>query len=224
MLLPVQGWSQSHVFPPLKKGKLPQTFTAFEFHFVMIRVRQATSTDISLLRVLIEASVRGLQVRDYTPAQIEGALESVFGVDSQLILDGTYFVVEVPTEPTGQSSSSGEPGTIVACGGWSKRKTLYGGDQWTGREAALLDPPRDAAKIRAFFVHPSWARRSIGSLILDACERAAQAAGFTRFEMGATLTGVPFYQARGYVALEKLEVPLANGESLPIVHMEKRMK
>jgi len=190
----------------------------------MIRVRQATPTDISVLRLLIEASVRGLQARDYTPAQIQGALDSVFGVDSQLILDGTYFVVEVPTEPTGQSSASGEPGAVVACGGWSKRKTLYGGDQWTGREAALLDPLRDAAKIRAFFVHPSWARRGIGRLILDACESAAQAAGFTRFEMGATLTGVPFYQACGYVALEKLEVPLANGESLPIVHMEKRME
>ena len=102
-------------------------------------------------------------------------------------------------------------------------KTLYGGDQWTGREAALLDPQHDAAKIRAFFIHPSWARRGIGTMILEACENAAVAAGFTRFEMGATLTGVPLYQARGYVALENLEVPLANGESLPIVRMEKRM-
>ena len=112
---------------------------------------------------------------------------------------------------------------IVGCGGWSKRKTLYGGDQWTGREAALLDPENDAAKIRAFFVHPSWARRGIGTLILEACENAALAAGFTRFEMGATLTGVPLYQARGYVPLENLEVPLAGGESLPIVRMEKRI-
>jgi GNAT superfamily N-acetyltransferase len=110
---------------------------------------------------------------------------------------------------------------IVGCGGWSKRKTLYGGDQWTGREAALLDPNHDAAKIRAFFVHPAWARRGIGSMILDACERAARAAGFTRFEMGATLTGVHLYRARGYVALENLEVPLENGEALPIVRMEK---
>ena len=112
---------------------------------------------------------------------------------------------------------------IVGCGGWSKRKTLYGGDQWTGREAALLDPQHDAAKIRAFFIHPSWARRGIGTMILEACENAAVAAGFTRFEMGATLTGVLLYQARGYVALENLEVPLANGESLPIVRMEKRI-
>jgi GNAT superfamily N-acetyltransferase len=111
----------------------------------------------------------------------------------------------------------------VGCGGWSKRKTLYGGDQWTGREAALLDPQHDAAKIRAFFIHPSWARRGIGTMILEACENAAVAAGFTRFEMGATLTGVLLYQARGYVALENLEVPLAKGEALPIVRMEKRI-
>ena len=113
---------------------------------------------------------------------------------------------------------------IVGCGGWSKRKTLFGGDQWTGREPALLDPQHDAAKIRAFFIHPSWVRRGIGTLILETCENAAVAAGFTRFEMGATLTGVLLYQARGYVARENLEVPLPNGESLPIVRMEKRLR
>jgi len=160
--------------------------------------------------------VRGLQTRDYTPSQIESALATVYGVDTQLIADGTYLVAEA------EGGASAAP-LIVGCGGWSKRKTLYGGDQWTGREAALLDPQRDAAKIRAFFIHPSWARRGIGSMILEACENAAVAAGFTRFEMGATLTGVPLYQARGYVALENLEVPLANGESLPIVRMEKQM-
>ena len=104
---------------------------------------------------------------------------------------------------------------IVGCGGWSKRKTLYGGDQWTGREAALLDPKHDPAKIRAFFIHPSWARRGIGTLILEACENAAVAAGFTRLEMGATLTGVLLYKARGYVALENLEVPLADRSDPP---------
>jgi GNAT superfamily N-acetyltransferase len=113
--------------------------------------------------------------------------------------------------------------TIIACGGWSKRKTLYGGDQWTGREPDLLNPRDDAAKIRAFFVHPSWARRGVGSAILEACEGAALAAGFTHFEMGATLTGVPLYRARGYTAVENLEVPLGSGESMPIVRMEKRM-
>jgi GNAT superfamily N-acetyltransferase len=172
-------------------------------------IRQAVPADVPSLRSLIEASVRGLQTADYTPNQIEGALESVFGVDSQLIADGTYFVAE--------SENSG----IAGCGGWSKHRTLFGGDQWTRREDDLLDPKRDAAKIRAFFVHPAWARRGIGTLILEACESAALAAGFTRFEMGATLTGVPLYLARGYIACERLAVPLSNGEALPIVRMEK---
>ncbi len=186
-----------------------------------IRIRPAVSADIPVLRQLIDASVRGLQSRDYTRAQIESALATVYGVDSQLIADGTYFVAEAETEEDGCAV---EPILALAgCGGWSKRKTLYGGDQWTDREAALLDPQYDAAKIRAFFIHPSWARRGIGSLILEACENAAVAAGFTRFEMGATLTGVPLYKARGYVVLENLEVPLANGVSLPIVRMEKRI-
>jgi GNAT superfamily N-acetyltransferase len=174
-----------------------------------LTLRQAVPADIPTLRVLIDASVRGLQAGDYTAAQIEGALQSVYGVDSQLIADGTYFVVE-------------SEAAIVGCGGWSKRKTLFGGDRWTSREDALLNPQRDAAKIRAFFVHPKWVRRGIGSMILEACEGAAAAAGFTRCEMGATLTGVPLYRARGYVALENLEAPLANGESLTVVRMEKR--
>ena len=104
---------------------------------------------------------------------------------------------------------------IVGCGGWSKRKTLYGGDHWTGREDAMLDPAKHAAKIRAFFVAPEWVRRGVGSLILDACENAAIADGFRRLEMGATLTGVPFYRMRGYSECEHLGVPLRNGESLP---------
>lgn len=189
-----------------------------------IRIRPAVSADIPILRQLIEASVRGLQSHDYTPTQIESALATVYGVDTQLIADRTYFVAESNVGadcPSVQGPS--ETSLIVGCGGWSKRKTLYGGDQWTGREAALLDPQHDAAKIRAFFIHPAWARRGIGSLILEACENAAVTEGFSRFEMGATLTGVPLYQVRGYVALENLEVPLANGESLPIIRMEKRL-
>jgi GNAT superfamily N-acetyltransferase len=176
-------------------------------------LRKAVPADVPVLETLIEASVRGLQAQDYSPSQIESALASVYGVDSQLIADGTYFVV--------QASSAG--GVIVACGGWSKRKTLYGGDVWKAREDSLLDPLTDAAKIRAFFVHPDWVRRGIGTLLLDACEQAAMAEGFRRFEMGATLSGVPLYRARGYVSLENLGVPLANGESLPIVRMEKRL-
>jgi len=177
-------------------------------------LRKAVDSDVPRLREVIEASVRGLQAQDYSPAQIEGALQSVYGVDSQLIADGTYFVAEV--------SDGGVP-RLVGCGGWSKRKTLYGGDQFSRREDSLLDPVHDAAKIRAFFVHPDFARQGLGSLILEACENAAIGAGFTRLEMGATLSGVPFYRARGYAELESQEVPLGNGESLPIVRMIKTM-
>ncbi len=99
---------------------------------------------------------------------------------------------------------------------------MYGGDRWIGREDSLLNPSRDAAKIRAFFIHPAWARRGVGTLILDACEAAARAAGFTRFEMGATLTGAKLFGVKGYVAVRRIEVPLVNGELLPVIHMEKR--
>lgn len=189
-----------------------------------LHIRPAVFADIPALKTLIDASVRGLQTQDYTASQIESALATVYGVDSQLIADGTYLVVEAElhADPGAVQPSHLIP-LLVGCGGWSRRKTLYGGDQWTGREAALLDPQNDAAKIRAFFVHPSWARRGIGTLILEACEKAAVAAGFTCLEMGATLTGVALYQARGYVALENLEVPLDDGEALPIVRMEKRI-
>lgn len=179
-----------------------------------IHIRKATPADVPRLREIIHASVRGLQSADYTPAQIEGALASVYGVDTQLIADGTYFAAELTEERR----------TLVACGGWSKRKTLFGGDQYSAREDSLLDPKRDAAKIRAFFVHPDWARQGIGTLILGACEKAAFAAGFTRLEMGATLSGVPFYSAKGYVELENQSVPLSNGESLPIVRMAKEVR
>lgn len=177
------------------------------------RVRLAEPRDVPLLQELIAASVRGLQLADYSAEQLESALRTVYGVDTQLIADGTYFAVE-ETETTNER-------LLVGCGGWSKRKTLYGGDQYARREDSLLNPADDAAKIRAFFVHPDWARRGIGSLILDACELAAEAAGFRRLEMGATLTGVPFYLVKGYVELETTEVPLENGLTLRIVRMEK---
>ena len=181
-------------------------------------IRKATASDSPRLRELIEASVRGLQAGDYSPTQIEGALRSVYGVDSQLIADGTYFVVESSVaESGGVESGAG----LVGCGGWSRRKTLYGGDQYAGREDSLLDPARDAAKIRAFFVHPEWARRGIGGLILETCESAAREAGFMRLEMGATLSGVAFYEAKGYRKIERQNAPLGNGEFLPIVRMAK---
>jgi GNAT superfamily N-acetyltransferase len=174
-------------------------------------IRQATPADVPALQGLIDASVRTLQAPDYTPEQLERALATVYSVDSQLIADGTYFVVEV-----GEMEK-----TLAGCGGWSKRRTLYGGDTFAHRENTLLDPTHDAAKIRAFFVHPAWTRRGIGTLILDHCEHAARAAGFTHFELGATLTGVPLYTARGYVARETLDAPLGGGLSMPIVRMTK---
>ena len=176
-----------------------------------MNLRLAVPTDVPVLTALIAASVRILQAADYTESQREGALASVFGVDTQLIADGTYFVAEVD-------------GTIVACGGWSKRKTLFGADHCAGREDSLLDPECDAAKIRAFFVHPEWARRGIGTQVLEACESAAAEAGFQRFEMGATLTGVALYKARGYREVERIGVPLSNGEFLEVARMEKGME
>nr|HEV7953165.1 GNAT family N-acetyltransferase [Candidatus Acidoferrales bacterium] len=184
-----------------------------------IQIRKAIAADISTLRALIDASVRGLQSDDYSPEQIEGALKSVFGVDSQLIADETYFIAEAKLETKTENANV----VAVGCGGWSKRKTLFGGDQWIDRIDSLLDPRTDAAKIRSFFVHPEWPRRGIGSAILETCEAAAKSAGFTRAEMGATLTGVKLFQARGYVPLESIEIPLENGASLPVVHMAKRL-
>lgn len=189
-----------------------------------VRVRKAVPEDVPALNALIEASVRKLQAEDYTPAQMEGALKTVFGVDSQLIADESYLVAEVkPGESEADKAGApAEKWVIAGCGGWSKRKTLFGGDAWTAREDSLLDPRCDTAKIRAFFIHPDWARRGIGSMILEACENAARAEGFTSYEMGATLTGAKLFGAKGYMAVEKIEVPLKNGESLPVIHMRKQ--
>jgi N-acetylglutamate synthase-like GNAT family acetyltransferase len=181
-----------------------------------ISIRHAATADIPVLTALIDLSVRELQAQDYTPSQIDCALKTVYGVDTQLIDDQTYFVAECDESPSRSSEA------IVGCGGWSKRKTLYGADHCAGREDTLLDPERDAAKIRAFFVHPAWVRRGVGGSILEACENAAKEAGFTRLEMGATLTGVPFYEKNGYVVLESIAVPMVNGESLAIIRMGKQ--
>jgi N-acetylglutamate synthase-like GNAT family acetyltransferase len=185
-------------------------------------IRKATAADIPALNALIAESVRGLQAEDYTEAQMEGALKTVFGVDSQLVADGTYLVVEAV--PAAEPHRPGDPtpsGVIVGCGGWSMRKTLFGGDVWSARQDDFLDPAREASKIRAFFIHPAWARRGIGSMLLDACETAARATGFQRYEMGATLTGAKLFAAKGYIAMKRIEIPLVNGEKLPVIHMEK---
>lgn len=176
-------------------------------------LRLAIDEDIPALHLLIETSVRRLQAGDYTPAQIEGALGTVLGVDTQLIRDRTYFIAEFQDQD----------GTklLVGCGGWSKRRTLFGADRGPGREPELLDPKTDAAKVRAIFVHPDFARRGLGSLILAHVEAQAAAAGFRSYEMGSTLTGVPLYRLKGYVELERIAVPLWNGETLPVVKMVK---
>src|SRR3984885_8685130 len=186
-------------------------------------IRTAQEADIPALHALIEASVRGLQANDYTPAQIEGALGTVLGLDTQLIHDQTYFLVEAVglAADTPQPEGLQSPPRPVGCGGWSKRKTLFGSDGASVREPELLDPTTDAAKVRAIFVHPAFARRGLGSLILAHVEAAAQAAGFHHFEMGSTLTGVPLYRLKGYVEIERIAVPLHNGEALPVVRMVK---
>jgi GNAT superfamily N-acetyltransferase len=176
-----------------------------------LRFRLAVASDGPRLTALIETSVRGLQASDYSPSQIDQALGTWLGLDTQLIADGTYFAVEPIADPS----------VLVACGGWSRRRTPYGSDHRPGRDDSFLDPRTDAAKIRAFFVHPAWTRQGIGSRILALCEEAGRADGFTRFEMGATLTGVPLYRRHGYVEQERVELPLANGETLPIVRMTR---
>jgi GNAT superfamily N-acetyltransferase len=178
-----------------------------------IHLRVATSGDVLELKRLIEQSVRRLQAGDYTSAQIEGALGHALGLDTQLVADGTYFVAEL-TDALGAAR-------IVGCGGWSRRKTLFGSDGGPNRQGEFLDPKTDAAKIRAIFVHPDFARRGLGTLILKHCEDAAASAGFTRLEMGSTLTGIPLYKLKGYVERELIQVPLPNGEFLPVMKMSK---
>jgi len=173
-------------------------------------LRLACPDDIPQLETLIEWSVRELQAPYYSTAQMDGALGSVFGVDRQLISDQTYFVIE-------------ESQAIIACGGWSKRESLFGASAARSREDALLDPARDPARVRAFFVHPEHARRGLGRAILLACERAIRAAGFRSIELVATLPGVPFYNAFGYHTGRGYEVPLVNGLSLPVVPMTKTL-
>ncbi len=176
-----------------------------------ITIRPATFDDIPVLQQLIALSARGLSMGYYTPAQTESAIKYVFGVDTQLVTDGTYFAVE-------------EDGVIIACGGWSKRNTLFGGDQFKTVADPLLDPLKDAARIRAFFVHADKARLGVGRILINACEQAALDNGFSKMEMGATLPGVPFYARMGYNELDKIDLPLPDGEIMGIVKMGKHLK
>ena len=171
-------------------------------------LRPATSADVPPLQALIAESVRGLSAGFYTPAQAEGGLRHVFGVDTQLVADGTYYLIEAD-------------GALAAAGGWSARRTLFGGDQMKAAEDPRLDPATEPARIRAFFVHPAHARRGLGRRLFAACEAAARAAGFRSFELMATLPGVPLYAALGFVAHERVDVPLDGGVVLPCVRMTR---
>ena len=175
----------------------------------MVSLRTAIVDDIPALATLITESVLVLQP-EYTREQRLAALGSVFGVDRRMIADGTYFAATVD-------------GAIVGCGGWSRRKTPFGGDESPARDDSFLDPAVDAARIRAFFIHPAWARRGIGSSILRACERAAAAAGFTRLELTSTLAGVPLYRVHGFRPEEEFGVLLSSGDKLPVVRMTKAL-
>jgi GNAT superfamily N-acetyltransferase len=175
-------------------------------------IRKAVPGDRAAIEVLIKESVRGLSREDYDARQIELSIETVFGVDDELIRDGTYFIAE-----TGD-------GILAGCGGWSRRKTLYGASRYARtRDSELLDPARDAAKIRAFFIHPDHARRGVGTLILEACEREARAEGFRAAEMMATLPGVKLYAARGYTGEEETPVPVGDGVSIVCIKMRKSL-
>ena len=174
------------------------------------RLRTARLDDVAAIEALIERSVRGLQAGDYGPLQIERALRLVFGVDRQLILDGTFFVIA-------------EGVRLLACGGWSFRRTLFGADAIASRDDARLTPGRDAAKIRAFFVAPEHARQGLADRLLARCEAEARAQGFDRLELGATLTGEPMYARRGFRPVERLETPLGEGLGLAIVRMTKAL-
>jgi GNAT superfamily N-acetyltransferase len=172
-------------------------------------IRLATLDDVIAIESLIARSIRSLGAVDYTAPQIEAALKGAFGVDSQLIADGTYFVV-VSAEH------------IIGCGGWSKRRTLFGSDARAERDASELSPKNDAAKIRAFFVEPNYARHGIGTALLDHCESKARALGFKHFELMATLPGVRLYESRGYIARQAIQHPLEGQLTIEFVPMHKQ--
>jgi GNAT superfamily N-acetyltransferase len=173
-------------------------------------IRRATLEDRAALERLIAESARGLSRGDYSEEQVEAALASVFGVDTDLIRDGTYYVAE-------------SEGAAVGCGGWSQRRTLFGGDRFAARDSGKLDPLREPAKIRAFFVHPGWARRGVAGRILETCERDAKAHGFRAVELMATLPGVRLYAARSYEAAEQVSYEIAEGVRIEFVPMRKEL-
>ncbi|MFG1992978.1 GNAT family N-acetyltransferase [Actinoplanes sp. NPDC048988] len=170
--------------------------------------RLASTADLETLKSLIAAAIAELQKGFLTPEQIDSST-AIMGLDTQLIEDKTYFVIE-------------DEGEIAGCGGWSRRATLYGGDHSTGRDAGLLDPAKDPAKVRAMYTHPAHTRRGVGRLILSLCEQAAAAEGFTALELMGTLSGRPLYEAYGFEAVEQVE-DARGGAPVPLVRMRKKI-
>ncbi|MER9332866.1 GNAT family N-acetyltransferase [Mesorhizobium sp. M0293] len=170
--------------------------------------RLATRADMPALAVLMNAAIGELQKPFLTEEQIASS-RSIMGLDTQLVDDGTYFIVE-------------QNGVLAGCGGWSRRATLYGGDRSPGRDAALLDPTKDAARVRAMYTHPSFIRRGVGRLVLTLCEDAARGEGFTSVELMATMAGEPLYRACGFEAVEEV-VDSRGGAGVPLLRMRKAL-
>ena len=173
----------------------------------MFTHRLATLRDLPALQLLMTEAIRGLLPQFLAPEKVEASF-AVMGVDSQLIEDGTYFILECE-------------GVMAGCGGWSRRATLFGHNHTAGRDARLLDPGCEAARIRAMYTAPAFVRRGVGRKILQLCEAAARAEGFTRTELGATAGGEPLYRACGYQEIERMEVPTPGGVTVPITRMGK---
>lgn len=171
-------------------------------------IRKARMDERDAIKQLIAESARHLSREHYNDLQIETAIVTVFGVDTDLIEDGTYFVAE----------SDGE---LVGCGGWSRRKTLFGGDQYTSRDTSYLDPKSEPAKIRAFFIHPAHARKGIARAILSTCETEARAHGFQALELMATLPGIEFYKSSGFKETGDFDLELTKEVKLELVPMRK---
>jgi GNAT superfamily N-acetyltransferase len=176
---------------------------------VSLKLRLAVPEDLPALSGLMNAAIGELLNPFLPPDEVAASFE-IMGLDSQLVADGTYFVVE-------------DDEALAGCGGWSRRATLFGGDHSAGRDAALLDPTRDAARVRAMYTHPDHVRKGVGRVILAACERAAAGEGFTRCEMAATLAGEPLYRACGYHEIERFSASTSRGIAVPLVRMGKAL-
>lgn len=174
-------------------------------------IRKARLDEREAIEQLIAESARKLSREDYSTEQIEGAIKTVFGVDTDLIQDETYFVAE-------------SDGMLIGCGGWSKRRTLFGGDRFARRDSSALDPQTEAAKIRAFFVHPAWARKGVGRAILAACESEAQAQGFRALELMSTLPGIKLYRVCGYAEGERAELEVGDNLKIELARMRKDLR